>query len=413
MLLISALIAFAALAVAVPSPSLSPLPPSQDPWYTAPRGYETTSPGKILRIRPAPGNLTAIFSNSSAAYNILYRTTNSHYEPFWAVTTVFVPKRADRSALLSYQLPYNSADVDGSVSYLLYDAEAPGNSLLLDDVQAALSNGWYVNVPDYLGPLTSFGAGVFEGHATLDSIRATKKADIGLHDNTSIALWGYSGGSIGSEWAAELHSAYAPELNIVGAAMGGLVSNLSSAIPVVTGTRWAGLLPEVTLGLFSQYPEAMAYLHSQLHETGTHNASTFLAAAHLNIAEAFTYYANQDIYAYFAAGADFFSASVVQNVLKRETYMGFHGIPQMPLFFYHAVHDELTNVSNPQALFDRYCAVGVDVLFERNVVGGHLAEATNGDKRALEWLREVLAGRHEEKGCIQEAVVLNITDSPL
>lgn len=394
-------------------PSTAPLPPSQDPWYTAPAGYELASPGEVLRIRPAPGNLTAILSNTSTAYNVLYRTTDSHFRPFWAVTTLFAPRQTSASALLSYQVPYNSADVDGSVSFLLYAATAPGNELLLSDIQTALGNGWFVNVPDYNGPLTSFGCGVLEGMATLDSLRAVFNAGIGLSPQAKIALWGYSGGSIASENAAELHHSYAPELDVAGAALGGLVSNLSSAIPIISGTIWAGLLPEATLGLFSQYPEAMEYLLSQLKESGPYNQTGFLAAKDMTIAEAFAVYANQPMFDYFKNGAGFFDHPIVQNVLKRETYMGFHGIPQMPLFFYHAVQDEITVISNPEALFERYCSVGVDVLFERNTIGGHLAEATNGNARALQWLGRVLKGEGVGQGCIVKDVALNVTDSPL
>ena len=396
-----------------PSSTSPPLSPSQDPWYTAPAGYESASPGEILRIRPAPGNLTTLYSNSSAAYNILYRTTGSHYQPFWAVTTLFVPKVTNGFALLSYQIPYNSADVDGSSSYLIYAPVTPENALLYNDVQTALANGWFVNIPDYNGPLTSFGCGVLEGMATLDSLRAVRNADDALSDDARIALWGYSGGTIASENAAELHSAYASELNIVGAALGGLVSNLSSAISVIPSTRWAGLLPEVTLGLFSQYPEAMEYLLSQLKNTGPFNRTGFLAARNFNIAEAFAFYFKQDVHAYFKSGADFYDHPIVQNVLKRETYMGFRGIPQMPLFFYHAVQDEITHISNPESLFERYCSVGVDVLFERNTIGGHLAEATNGDQSALEWLERVLGGADVRTGCVVKDVALNVTDSPL
>lgn len=407
----------ATLASALPTATVgaqaTPLPPSQDPWYTAPNGYENAMVGEILRIRPAPGNLTTIFSNSSAAYDILYRTTSTHFEPFWAVTTLFVPQDTNTSTLLSYQVPYNSADVDGSISYGLYAAAAPANAIVYSDIQNALGKGWYVNVPDYNGPLTSFGEGLFEGMATLDSIRAVKHAEKALSDDARIALWGYSGGTIASENAAELQSTYAPDLNIVGAALGGTVANLSSVIPAVTGTRWAGLLPEVTLGLFSQYPEAMTYLHNHLKEAGPHNATEFLAAQNMSIAEAFAYYNGSDIFNYFTNGAAFYQAPLVQYILKRETYMGFRGIPLMPLFFYHAVHDEITHISNPQALVKRYCSAGADVLFERNTVGGHVAEETNGDARAMAWLEKVLSGDMVGEGCVVKDVTLDVTDSPL
>jgi hypothetical protein len=92
-----------------------PLPPSKDPFYTAPLGYESATPGAVLRVRSAPGLAEGI-ANCSAAYNILYRTTDSNYKPAWAVTTLLVPNSAPYnyhsnfttaspgSALLSYQV---------------------------------------------------------------------------------------------------------------------------------------------------------------------------------------------------------------------------------------------------------------------------------------------------------------------
>ena len=126
------------------SPTPAPLPPSIDPWYTAPANFASTAPGAILRVRPAPGNLTSVVGNCSAAYNILYRTTDSNDSPAWAVTTLYVPMHySQSSSLVSYQFPYDSAYIDGSPSYIFY-AGPP-------DVGLALGKGWYVNVPDYEG----------------------------------------------------------------------------------------------------------------------------------------------------------------------------------------------------------------------------------------------------------------------
>lgn len=105
------------------------------------------------------------------------------------------------------------------------------------DVTAALGRGWYVNVPDYEGPLASFTAGVMSGHATIDSVRAVLSSGFGLAPNgTRYAMWGYSGGALASEWAAELQVQYASELNFAGAALGGLTPNVTSVLSAVTGT---------------------------------------------------------------------------------------------------------------------------------------------------------------------------------
>lgn len=213
------------------------LPPSKDPWYTTPDDFEHARPGDVLRIRAAPGNLTVITSNCSAIYNILYRTTNSQYKPAWAVTTLFIPKHPVK-ALLSYQVPYDSADVDASPSYAM-------NANVPPEVNSSLSKGWFVSVPDYEGPLASFTAGVMSGHATIDSIRAifSKKHEFGLTDDARYAMWGYSGGALASEWAAELQVQYAPELSFSGAALGGLTPNVTSVLETINKGYAAGLAP--------------------------------------------------------------------------------------------------------------------------------------------------------------------------
>jgi len=126
------------------SSAAEPLPPSKDPFYTAPPNYELAAPGTILRIRTAPGNLTRVVTNTSSAYHILYRTTDSQYKPTWAVTTLFVPLSFPQNAsnngsqpgdaLLSFQAPYDSANVDESPSYTLYNYVYP-------DIPTALSHG--------------------------------------------------------------------------------------------------------------------------------------------------------------------------------------------------------------------------------------------------------------------------------
>lgn len=212
-----------------------PIAPRVDPWYSEPAGFENDAPGTILRIREAPGNLTTITANCSAAYNILYRTTNSLLLPTWAVTTLFVPDNST-GALLSYQIPYDTTDLDASPSYALY-SNTP------TDVTTALGKGWFVNVPDYEGPLASFTAGALSGHATIDAVRAvlSAKERLALPDGLKYALWGYSGGALASEWAAELQAQYAPELNFSGVAVGGLTPNITSVLITINDKVMAGL----------------------------------------------------------------------------------------------------------------------------------------------------------------------------
>lgn len=414
----------ASAGLADPSPALlsradcppvasGPIPPKQDPWYTAPAGFEVASPGAILRIRSAPGNLTSVVGNSSAAYNILYRTTDSRYKPTWAVTTLFVPKPASSShaapgagSLVSYQIPYDSNDLNASPSYQLYDSPP-------SDIANALGRGWYVNVPDFEGPLASFTAGVLSGHATLDSVRAVRAASFGLSPDARYAMWGYSGGALASEWAAELQVQYAPELNFSGAALGGLTPNVTSVMETITGQLPAGLIPESILGLSSQFPDVQEYVLSKLKTQGPYNKTAFLAARNYTLSQAELAYADQNISEYFVDGYADILVPKVMKIVNSDGQMGYHGVPQMPLYVYKAIHDEISPINDTDALVKKYCGIGATILYERNPVGGHAAEATNGGPQAVRFLESVFAGNFTMTGCKVEDIKVNITDSPL
>lgn len=406
-------------AVAITSASSNPLPPSQDAFNTPPSTYADAAPGTILRLRSAPGNLTSTFGNASAVYNILFRTTDTNYAPSYAWTTLFVPKsnngsNASSNALLSYQVPYNTPDVDAGPSTLLYGS-VNDLGLIYSDIQSGLAKGWYVNVPDFEGPKGSFLCGVQEGHATIDSIRSVTAW---TGDKTKVALWGYSGGSIASLFALELQVQYAPELRhaLVGTAVGGLVPNITTAIPFLAeNSTFAGLIPAFMVGFATQHPDFDAYLQSQLLPIGDYNASTFFSVKNMSIAQAFTAFAGQDMYRYFTAGRQVFSSPTISIPIARDATLGYHGSPTVPLYVYKAVHDEISPVEDADALVKGYCQGGANVVYERNGIGGHLAEETNGDARALGALEQMLGGiwKGGEGGCVVRNVAVNVTDSLL
>jgi hypothetical protein len=74
-------------------------------------------------------------------------------------------------------------------------------------------------------------------------------------------------------------------------------------------------------------------------------------------------------------------------------------------------------VNETDALVAKYCAVGANILYQRNTVGGHFAEDSNGDASAFEWLSSVLdetySMRYSPQGCTIQNVALDVTSSPL
>lgn len=173
--------------------------------------------------------------------------------------------------MLSLQVAYNSADVDASPSYAIYTPFFTSPSLgappATDDIAYFLSQGIYVSLTDFEGPHAAFTLGLQAGHSVLDSVRAVLGSDVFPGSSTEdrrVAMWGYSGGSLASEWASELQEQYAPELEFKGMAVGGLVTNVTNVIYNINGGPYAGLLPGGLLGMTAQDAEAREYLLSKV-----------------------------------------------------------------------------------------------------------------------------------------------------
>ncbi|KIL87494.1 hypothetical protein FAVG1_09200 [Fusarium avenaceum] len=398
------------------------LPPSQDPWYTAPNGFECKQPGDVLRIRSVP-KLVSVVERSSAVYHILYRSTDSRGQASWAVTTLFLPSWFYRSqtgnaALLSYQFAYNTANFDCSPSFALAGVMSKSEPTL--GIRAStclltemLSFGWIINTPDHLGPTAAFGASIQSGHATLDSVRAVHnllKLREGPHFRT--AIWGYSGGSIATFAATELHSSYAPDVNIDGAALGGVVEDISADLDKVNKSPLAGTMIALLLGITSQYPEARAYLESRLVED---TKDEFMSVLYTEVTQAVKHFAGKDIYSFFQNGVADLRMPQMQELYDRQARLGYRDVPTMPMFVYKAIEDQFCPIKLTDATIERLCSAGAEITYERNAVGGHVSEIENGKPRVFRFLESIFDGSYQtptSKRSISDVTVDVSTQSP-
>lgn len=168
-------------------------------------------------------------------------------------------------------------------------------------------------------------------------------------------MWGYSGGSLASEWAAELSASYAPELNFSGVALGGLISNLTSVALTVNQGPYVGLWASSMIGLSSQLPGYRAWLLSRLKTEGPHNVTGILKAGTLTLNQATVYYAYQDMGDYFIGGLADALGPETRKVHTLYGQMGYHGVPQMPMYIYKAVADEISVVADADKVVARFC----------------------------------------------------------
>lgn len=391
--------------------------PVDDPFYVPPEGFESTAPGSILRHRAPPYPIAA-FSlvpiNLAASYQILYRTTNSFGDAVATVSTILVPHNADFTKLLSYQAAQDAANPNCSPSYA-FQLEAATDGVLglimpqleLVFITAALEKGWVVTVPDHLGTKSAFLANNLSGQATLDNIRAALASTdfTNISKDATITMWGYSGGSLASGFAAELQPTYAPELKIAGAALGGTVPQI---LPVVYATNkglFTGLIPSGIQGLANEYPSAAQLIADNVLPS---KAAAFNKTQSLCLTGDITNYLGQDVFSY-VSDPNIFTEPTATALLDANA-MGQH-VPEIPLYIYKSAGDEISPVNNTDDLVSQiYCPGGASVRYLRDELSEHATMAILGAPDAFIWLEDRMNGQPVAGGCSQSTVLTSLTD---
>ena len=114
--------------------------------------------------------------------------------------------------------------------------------------------------PDYEGLDAALSVTLVYGQTTLDGIRAAKNSGsvTGITKQARAVTWGYSGGAQSCVAAAEQEAAYAPELNLVGHAFGGVgvAAGLQSAQQAAGVAQYA----DKQANAVSSAPETVAIL---------------------------------------------------------------------------------------------------------------------------------------------------------
>ncbi|GJN78276.1 hypothetical protein PLIIFM63780_001769 [Purpureocillium lilacinum] len=412
-------LALLAVARAAPAPladRATPAPPSKDPFYAVPDNVESAAPGTILQHRSPPNAIAAfgaLRANLQASHQFLYRTTDNHGNATATVLTVLVPHNADKSKVLSYQVAEDASSIDCAPSYALQLESATGPllgtlvtqaELLL--MEAALEQGWVVIVPDFLGPQGAYLANALAGHAVLDGIRAAlNSADITGIRNPTVAMWGYSGGSVATNWAAELHPTYAPELKIAGAAVGGTVPNITNVVTTINKGPFAGFIPTGVLGLSAQYPELKTIIDQHLKPQYVEKFHKPLKQCLVADAAEFLF---ADVVGMFDDRSLIYTNPTAVRVL-RENALG-KATPTIPFFWYKSVLDEVSPIGDTDALVSKYCAAGVSVEYVRDIVSEHGSYAVIGAPKALSWLKDIMEGQAPRKGCSKKTTLSTLLD---
>ncbi|RJQ81808.1 lipase [Pseudonocardiaceae bacterium YIM PH 21723] len=394
---IGALMALTVMATAAPAAA-------EEDFYAPPAGYEQTAPGTILRSRPVTTAVLSTLPQPVQAWQLLYRTTTRTGEPMATVTTVLKPVNKVPRGLVSYQIAEDASAAKCAPSHAIRAGnplDGPSGNLEIILADAAAGNGFVVSIPDYQGPDSQFGAAKQPGYAILDGARAAEQfTELGLGADTPVGLWGYSGGSLASGWAAELQPAYAPELNLAGVAVGGYVTDIKGAILRIDGGPGAGLIPSVMPGVLRSDPAFNPIRDKYLTERGTALlAKSTTQCVAVNVAR----HAFLTMDAYLTMPL----AEVVEQPDVRDALATLNlgkAAPTAPMFVYHAVHDELIPVAGPDAVVPGYCAAGTQVTYVRDQISEHGSLAVSGAPAALAFLTRRLHGIPASAGCSTKTV---------
>jgi hypothetical protein len=224
--------------------------------YTGTTPLAQIPPGTVLKTRTLYYHVAGI-ALPVRVVQLLYRSAGALRQPTTNVTSVLEPPvRLGSPRAVSYQSFYDSLNPADEPSVQIAGGVSLGG--LIADAETVviaplLLQGYTVIVPDTEGQTADFAAGPEYGINTLNSIRAATSSPVtGLDTSTPIGMFGYSGGAIATDWAAQLAPAYAPDVNrqLVGAAEGGVLVDPAHNLTYVSGSLiWAGVIPMSVIGI--------------------------------------------------------------------------------------------------------------------------------------------------------------------
>lgn len=389
----------AALAAWSPFPesaSAAPLYPaaSPDAFFAPPPDLAARPAGDVLAVRPMPA--VPIFPGASV-WQVKFASRNSTDQPIAAVTTVLVPSnRRSGGPLLSFQPIINALGVQCAPSRSLFSGNPVMVGFEVPALNVALQRGWTVAIPDHLGPTSAYGAARLGGQITLDGIRAVQRVpDLALA-GSPVGLAGYSGGGMATAWAAALAPAYAPELNLVGVAAGGVPMNVAKIAgglglnphPVF------GLAFAAALGLEREYPDRLP-VSAQLNPVGL---AMRTALANACTPEILAIGAGTSAAA-ISTNTDLMRSAQAWQVLDENSLEFYPGVPKAPMFEWHSPTDALVPVDSIANTLGRYCQAGARIESQLFTSPDHLSAEALGAPAALDYLDARFRGEPAPSNC--------------
>lgn len=362
--------------IASAAPDLPDLPDvpaearADDDFYTPPTPLTDGANGEVVRWREEPRQLSA------RNYLLMYHSTNATGQDVPVTGRVLVPSapwRGDGPRPIVSVASGTRGVGDTCAPSRWLDYERPL-------IEPMLLAGWAVVVTDYEGLGTpgmhTYVVGQSEGRAVIDMVRAaTNLPATGLEAGGKVAFSGYSQGGGGAMWAGELQPGYAPELDLVGIAAGGVPADLTGVAEGLDGKVGFGFLLLAAYGMDAAYPELdlEAYLNERGRETYEQEQDDCVDGT---LTHAF-----QNIGMFTTTNplhSPKWRARLDENRLGANP-------PDVPIRLFHGALDEIVAPGQARALRNEYCAAGADVQWEWHL-GEHVSTFVTGAPGVITFL---------------------------
>jgi hypothetical protein len=399
------------MAVAAPQPN-------DDPFYsyTGASPLESIAPGTVLNTRSFPYHIFG-FPTLLETTQLLYRSTSQTDKPTVNVTSVIQPPiRFDEKKVISYQSAYDSLNQNDEPSYAISGGLRLAG--VVPHVEAAVfgpfvAEGYTVIVPDTEGQRADFAAGPEYGMNTLDSIRAAFNSST-IPSDAKVAMLGYSGGAIATEWAAELAPTYAPDVNerMIGAAMGGVLVDPAHNLHYVEGTAfWAGVMAMALVGIMRAF-EIETDLAPYLSPNGARIFHAMQTASIINVLGHYPGLKWGDL-----VSAEYPTPEHLPLYVDcaNKLIMGTGGTPTIPLFIGQGANGELEGTpgdkegigagdgvmiaGDVRTLARGYCAQSTKVHYEQYDALSHVWSIPIWLPNSIAWIKDRFAGLPAPQNC--------------
>ncbi len=385
--------------------------PSDASFYTAPSTLTGTN-GDLIWYRPATANL-GTGAVASKAWNVMYRSTDAVGAANVVTGTVIVPTAAWTGSgarpVLNYAVGTHGLAQDCAPSRQF----AQGSDYENANIAAALAAGYAVLVsdnPGYTnGSTPTYLAGIAQGHAVLDIAKAaTQIPNAGVSSTAKTAIWGYSQGGQTASWAGELQASYAPNLNLVGIAAGGVPGNFIQTANYLNGSTGSSFMLGGVIGLAAQYP-AQIPLNTLTNAAGQ---AAITQAKTQCVFQSLFPYMNKNISQYTANNQTLAQLIAIPSIGQTLTAQNLGtGKPSVPLYQYHGQADEFIPLDQSIALKKTYCSKFSNVTFAL-YPSEHIATQFQAAPYVLSWLNDRFNSKATLGNCIELAATPKSTANP-